>query len=172
MALTVLIGGARSGKSSLAVRLAEADGGPVTFVATGEAIDEEMTDRIARHRLERPAHWATVEEPVRLGEALAGIPGPACVVIDCLSLWVANLLERPAGEIEREATDVAALAASRMGRTIAVSNEVGLGVVPPTPLGRAYRDVLGRVNTIWAGAAAESFFVVAGRVIRLEAPDA
>jgi adenosylcobinamide kinase/adenosylcobinamide-phosphate guanylyltransferase len=169
MGLIVLIGGARSGKSRLAIRLAGEQGGAVVFIATGEAGDEEMADRIARHRAERPAGWQTIEEPVMLGEALAAAPADACIVVDCLSLWVANLIERrPAEEIEAEATTAARLAAGRGGTTIAVTNEVGLGVVPASPLGRAYRDVLGRVNGIWAEAASESYLVVAGLALRLQ----
>lgn len=159
MALTFLVGGARSGKSSLALRLAAATAAPVIFVATGEARDGEMADRIARHRAERPATWATVEEPLELHEAVEAAPRDACVVVDCLSLWVANLLEQG-----REPDLRVPL---RDGRTIAVSNEVGLGVVPATPLGRTYRDLLGRVNAAWAAAADEAFFVVAGKALRL-----
>ena len=166
MSLTFLLGGARSGKSSLAVRLAGKSGAPVVFVATGEARDAEMAERIARHRAERPAGWETVEEPLALAAALAAAPGDSCVVVDCLSLWVANLLER-GEEAEEAAAGAAAVAAARPGATIAVSNEVGLGIVPATPLGRRYRDVLGRVNAIWADAAAETFLVVAGRRLRL-----
>jgi adenosyl cobinamide kinase/adenosyl cobinamide phosphate guanylyltransferase len=171
MTLILLLGGARSGKSQRALELAAAATAPVVFLATGEAGDEEMASRIARHRADRPAEWATVEEPVRLLEAVRAAPGPACLVVDCLSLWVANVIDtRGADDVEREARETAAVAAARAGTTIAVSNEVGLGVVPATPLGRAYRDVLGRVNSIWADAAAEAFLVVAGRALRL--PDA
>ena len=164
--LTFLLGGARSGKSSLALRLAAAAGAPVVFVATGEAGDDEMAERIARHRAERPADWTTVEEPRELEAALASAPPDACVVIDCLSLWVANVFESGT-DVERRADAVAAAAAARPGRTIAVSNEVGLGVVPVTPLGRSYRDCLGRVNATWAAHADDAFFVVAGKALRL-----
>ena len=160
MALTFLVGGARSGKSSLAVRLATQTRAPVVFVATGEARDGEMAERIARHRAERPAAWETVEEPLALHEAVASAPPGACVVVDCLSLWVANLLEQG-----REPDLHVPL---RDGPTIAVSNEVGMGIVPATALGRTYRDVLGRVNAAWAAAADEAFLVVAGKALRLE----
>jgi len=159
MSLTVLLGGARSGKSRLAIRLAEASGGAVVFVATGAARDEEMAERIARHRAGRPSGWETVEEPLELHRAVASAPPDACVVVDCLSLWVANLLE--AGREPELDVPV------RPGPTIAVSNEVGLGIVPANALARAYRDVLGRVNAAWAEAADEAFFVVAGKALRL-----
>jgi adenosyl cobinamide kinase/adenosyl cobinamide phosphate guanylyltransferase len=169
VSLTVLLGGARSGKSSLALQLAH-DGGPVTFVATGEARDDEMAARIARHRSERPAGWTTVEEPLELARVVGDVAPAETLVVDCLSLWVANLLERDDPEaVEREAAEIASAAAARPGRTIAISNEVGLGVVPATPLGRLYRDVLGRVNTAWVAAADEALLVVAGRALRLEA---
>jgi adenosylcobinamide kinase/adenosylcobinamide-phosphate guanylyltransferase len=170
MALTFLLGGARSGKSALAVRTASSWSGPVVFVATGTAGDEEMAERIRRHRAERPPGWTTVEEPVQLHEVLRRVPIDACLLVDCLSLWVANLLEAGWQDdaVEEEATAVAAAAASRAALTLVVSNEVGLGVVPETPLGRRYRDVLGRVNTIFAEAASEPLLVVAGRKVRLE----
>jgi adenosylcobinamide kinase/adenosylcobinamide-phosphate guanylyltransferase len=166
MALTVLLGGARSGKSALAVRRAGALGTPVVFVATAEALDDEMSERVARHRAERPAGWSTVEAPVDLGHAPAG----ACAVVDCLSLWVANLvlLGHDEDELVKLASEAAELAAVRPGPTIAVSNEVGMGVVPEYELGRRYRDALGRVNAIWVKRATEAFLVVAGRTLALE----
>lgn len=171
MSLTLLLGGARSGKSSLAVRRAQASGRAVVFVATGEAGDAEMATRIARHRAERPAGWHTAEVPVALGEALAAVDGDACVVVDCLSLWVANLMGRGDGEeaVVGAAQEAASTCAARRAPTLAVSNEVGMGVVPDTPLGRAYRDVLGRVNAVWAACADEALLVVAGRALTLDA---
>jgi adenosyl cobinamide kinase/adenosyl cobinamide phosphate guanylyltransferase len=165
MTLVLLVGGARSGKSTLALERAQAQGGEVVFVATGEAGDEEMAERIELHRRERPAEWATVEEPVELGRAIARAPANATVIVDCLSLWIANVLEL--ADVEEEAERVARAAAARPGLTIAVTNEVGLGIVPDNALGRRYRDVLGRVNAIWAEVADEACFVVAGRTLRL-----
>lgn len=169
MPLTLLLGGAGSGKSALAVRRAAAWGeGPVLFVATAEARDGEMAARIERHRAGRPQAWSTVEEPLDLRGALAGAPEQAFVVIDCLTLWTANALE--AGwsdeQTERVAAEVADLAAARPSPTLVVSNEVGLGLVPPTPLGRRYRDVHARVNRLFA-AAGQAYLVVAGRTLEL-----
>jgi adenosylcobinamide kinase/adenosylcobinamide-phosphate guanylyltransferase len=169
MSLVVLLGGARSGKSELALRLTERADAPVVFVATGEAGDDEMAARIDRHRRERPPSWTTVEEPVELAQALAAIPLTATVIVDCLSLWVSNLIETtPAEQIEAAAAAAAELTAAREGLTIAVSNEVGLGIVPLNALARNYRDVLGRVNASWVASAAEAYFVVAGRALALE----
>jgi adenosyl cobinamide kinase/adenosyl cobinamide phosphate guanylyltransferase len=166
MTLVLYVGGARSGKSRLALERALSSGATVVFLATGEALDDEMADRIARHKAERSAGWETVEEPVELERALADVAPDATVVVDCLSLWVANVFETaPAEELGELA---AARAATRPGLTIAVTNEVGLGIVPDNKLARRYRDVLGRVNATWAAAADESYFVVAGRALRLE----
>ena len=171
MPLTVLLGGARSGKSSLAVARAQALDAPVVFIATAEALDTEMEERVARHRGERDAAWTTVEEPLHPERALAEVPAEACAILDCLSLWVANLVQRDVSEeeIARRSRQAAANAAARPGLTIAVSNEVGMGVVPEFELGRRYRDTLGRVNAAWAQQADEALLVVAGRTLKLEA---
>jgi adenosyl cobinamide kinase/adenosyl cobinamide phosphate guanylyltransferase len=170
VSLVLLLGGARSGKSRHAVRLAGETGLTVVFVATAEARDGEMAERIARHRRERPEAWTTIEEPLELADAVAQAPETSTLVIDCLSLWVANRLEQGSGEEElvAEAAAIGGLAAARTAPTIAVSNEVGLGIVPATELGRRYRDVLGRVNAAWAEAAEEAFLLVAGRLLPLE----
>ena len=169
----LLLGGARSGKSSLAVRLARESGRSVTFVATATPDDEEMAARIARHRAERPPEWTLLEEPVALAGAVGGAAGGAALVVDCLSLWVANVMAAgwSDAEVEREAREAAVSAAARDALTVAVSNEVGLGIVPVDPLARRYRDVLGRVNAAWAAAADRSAFVVAGMVLPLSPPE-
>jgi adenosyl cobinamide kinase/adenosyl cobinamide phosphate guanylyltransferase len=174
MPLVLLIGGARSGKSFLAVRLGRASGRGVVFVATAEPRDDEMAARIRRHRAERPRDWKVVEEPIDLRGAVEKVGPDAFVVVDCLSLWVANLLELgwSPEAIEDEAGVVAVLAAGRKGSTVAVTNEVGLGIVPATPLGRAYRDALGCVNAVWAAAADEAALVVAGRLLPLTPAEA
>ena len=167
--MVFLLGGARSGKSTLAVQLA-AHHRHVTFLATAEPGDDEMRGRIAAHQAERPSTWATVEEPVELRRAIDAVDPASCLVIDCLSLWVSNLLLRgdSTADVEAAARSCAARAAARRGLTIAVTNEVGLGVVPTTPLGRSYRDLLGVVNRIWADASHQAAFVVAGRLLPLE----
>jgi adenosylcobinamide kinase / adenosylcobinamide-phosphate guanylyltransferase len=169
MALTVLLGGARCGKSRLAVELAVRAGGPVTFVATGEPGDEEMAARITSHRAERPAEWLTIEEPHALEAAISAVDPSHTLVVDCLTLWTANALARDGAPepVLEAARSAAALGAAREPLTIAVSNEVGLGIVPMEPLARAYRDLLGSVNRIWVDASAEARFVVAGRGVVL-----
>ena len=171
--LTFLVGGARSGKSRLAVRLATDTGRPVTFIATGEPGDDEMAERIRRHRVERPPAWTTIEEPLDLEAALSKSDAGSIVIVDCLTLWVANLIGRDLSdaEIEHRADSSARLAAAHPGGAVVVSNEVGMGVVPANALARRYADALGRVNSIWADVANAAFLVVAGRALRLDAID-
>lgn len=168
MSLTLLLGGARAGKSALALRRAAATGRSVVFIATAQAGDAEMAERIVRHREERDPRWMTVEEPGDLGGALRAAPAEACVIVDCLTLWVANQLDRDDEEIARRGLEAAELAAGRAGPTIAVSNEVGMGVVPASAVGRRYRDLLGRVNAVWAARAEAAALVVAGRPLWLD----
>lgn len=160
--LVLLLGGARSGKSRLAQRMA----GPfTTLIATAEARDEEMAERIARHQRERPLTWETLEEPLDLAGALwrarYGV-----VVVDCLTLWVANLLEAGLDPLKEAERFLQAVEESGK-RVIAVSNEVGLGIVPDNPLARRYRDLLGEVNARLAREAQEVYLLVAGRPLRL-----
>ncbi len=171
MTLALFFGGARSGKSHLAVHLAREFEGEVVFVATGWAGDGEMRERIAKHRSERPSHWRTVEEPVHLERAIRGLDDNACVIVDCLSMWLSNRLEHGTdADVLAEAAAAAAASSARAGPTIAVSIEVGLGIVPMHPVGRRYRDLLGEVNAMWVRHAQSAFFVLGGRAIRLESP--
>ena len=174
MSLLLLIGGARSGKSRLAADIAGEWGGPVTVIATGEARDDEMAERIRMHRERRPRAWTTIEEPVELEAALRSAPGEALAVVDCLTLWVSNLLEKGLGDgdIEGRARSAASLAAARGADTVVVTNEVGSGIVPTNALARRYRDLLGNVNSIWAEHSDNSVLVVAGQILPLSSPSA
>jgi adenosyl cobinamide kinase/adenosyl cobinamide phosphate guanylyltransferase len=171
MGMTLLTGGASSGKSRTAVRLAAASGRPVTLVATAEARDDEMAARIERHRAERPSSWRVLEEPLNLGRAVDGA-GDDVLIVDCLTLWVSNLLGdgRTDDDIVTGARAAADACAERPAATIVITNEVGWGIVPMHPVGRRYRDVLGAVNATFAEAAAQVAVMVAGRAI--VAPDA
>ena len=170
--LTLLVGGARSGKSSAAVRLAARWARPVVAIVTGEPTDEEMAARIARHRDERPDAWETLEEPLDLASALARVPDDAGVILDCLTLWVANAMAAGLedAEVEERARAAATRMAERPGDGVVVSNDVGSGIVPMDPLTRRYRDLLGRVNAIWGEAADHVLLVLAGRAIPLRDP--
>ena len=172
--LTVLTGGARSGKSAAAVAAAATSGAPVTYIATAEPGDDEMAERIQRHRAERPAHWTTLEEPRDLATAVASVDLDATLVIDCLGMWVTNrLLEDPppaSAAVVEEAAGLAGELAARPGLTLVVTNEVGSGVVPATPLGREFRDLLGSVNQAMVRAADAAYLVVAGRLLPLVDP--
>ena len=170
--LTLILGGARSGKSTYAQRLAEDAQLPVLFVATALAFDEEMAARIAAHRAERPAGWQTLEAPHTVGQTIRALPDPGGVVLlDCLTLLANNvLLALPDPEdaqaaqraLDAEIEDLLAAYAESRASWIVVSNEVGLGLVPEYPLGRVYRDVLGRANQRLAQAAGRVLFMVAG----------
>jgi adenosyl cobinamide kinase/adenosyl cobinamide phosphate guanylyltransferase len=170
MPLVLLIGGARSGKSRLAVRMAEEQSALVTFLACAEAGDDEMATKIGRHQRERPDAWQTIEAPLHLPEALAAVPGERCLIVDCLTVWTANRLAAGgAAETLTHAAEAAATAAARPGVTIAVTNEVGLGVHPYSSMGREFRDLLGGVNLAWAELADRAYLVVAGRALALDA---
>ena len=172
--LTFLTGGARSGKSSLAVRMAAASGLPVVFIATARPEgDEEWYERLARHRAERPQGWTTVEEPRELASVIAAAEAGAALIVDCLTLWVANVIdaEFDDGDVEAAAAKAAAAAARRAAPTFVVSNEVGSSIVPVDPAVRRYRDLLGRVNAVFAAAADRAYLTVAGRVLPLLDPD-
>lgn len=189
--LIVCIGGARSGKSSFALELARdhdgtrpgasgdatgdvaGDRGGVTFIATSPTPDDDpdLADRIAAHRAERPPAWRTIEEMTDLDGALRRTDDDF-VVVDCLTLWVSNLMWRgdDDADIVRAADAAAASASGRAATTVVVSNEVGSGVHPASDLGRRYRDLLGRVNQRWVARADRALLLVAGRAIDLRDP--
>ncbi len=172
--LTLVLGGVRAGKSNYAQELAS-DAGRVLFVATAEAGDPEMAARIASHRRTRPVDWDTLEEPVDLAAALPPLLNRYdTVVLDCLTLWVSNLLLEDAGaaptrgDILSETRSLLDVYDDGDASWIVVSNEVGLGVVPATDLGRAYADELGRVNQLVAAEADDVYFVAAGLPLRMK----
>jgi adenosylcobinamide kinase/adenosylcobinamide-phosphate guanylyltransferase len=162
----LVLGGARSGKSRHAQALAEACSGLRVFVATAQAFDAEMVERIARHRADRDAGWRTIEAPLALPDAIAAA-GVGVILVDCLTLWASNLL---LGDADDEAATVALLAAlaATPARVVLVSNEVGWGIVPDNALARRFRDVAGRINQRVAAAADRVDLVVAGLAMRLK----
>jgi adenosylcobinamide kinase/adenosylcobinamide-phosphate guanylyltransferase len=163
--ITLVLGGARSGKSDIAEQLAARAAPPVTYIATGVATDGDMAARIARHRARRPEAWRTVEAGGELAAVVASTPGT--VLIDALGTWVAG--------VPGFGVDTAGLCAAltaRAGATVVVSEEVGLGVHPSTDIGRQFRDALGEVNRAVADVSDDVLLVVAGRVLHLPpAPD-
>jgi adenosylcobinamide kinase/adenosylcobinamide-phosphate guanylyltransferase len=180
--ITLILGGARSGKSTYAEQLAAQCDGSVLYVATAQAWDEEMASRIAAHRAQRPAHWRTLEAPVEVGKAILGAMPADVILLDCLTLLASNVIAPldPADQAvadqalkaEIDALCDAATTVTDTNRTvhwIIVSNEVGLGIVPAYPLGRMYRDALGRANQRLAALADEVFFMVAGLPLTVKA---
>ena len=181
--ITLITGGARSGKSRFAETLA-AQGASVCYVATAEALDEEMAQRIAQHRARRAPQWTTLEAPLNLVAALAGIGHTDTVLVDCLSLWTSNRLLAlgddaapgwwPAvtaleATLSAELRAVLALARQSGWDLVLVTNEVGFGVVPASRLGRAFRDLLGRLGQVAAAEADAVYLVVAGLAVELKA---
>lgn len=169
---TLLVGGARSGKSTLAVQMGERQPAPVTFIATAEPFDDDLRDRVERHRLERPRHWITVECPVHLHTAIGEVPGDHFVIVDCLTVWLGNLFAHlpSAGARGDAAAALCDALRRRGGDIVVVSNEVGMGVHPETEMGRDYRDELGRLNQSVAALADTTLLLVAGRAVRLDDP--
>ena len=160
-ALTFLIGGARSGKSAHAERLVCEQPAPWTYIATAQAFDAEMDERISLHRARRGAGWETVDAPHDLAGAIAAVPDGRPLLVDCLTLWLSNRMLAEV-DFEAESAAVADLLSRPRGRWFVVSNEVGLGIVPDTPLGRRFRDAQGRLNQKIAAAADAVLLMVAG----------
>ncbi len=163
-------GGARSGKSRFALSRARQLGARRVFVATGQALDGEMAERIAAHVRTRGADFRTVEEPLALPEALIAIGGQAdVVVVDCLTLWLSNLVCRGDAEssIARCVDALCAALAHRQFHVLIVTNEVGLGIVPEAPIARLFRDVVGRAHQRLAAIADEIHLAILGTILRL-----
>lgn len=172
--LTLILGGARSGKSRHAEELAAEVGGDVLFVASAQALDAEMRERIEAHQAARPSGWRTLEAATEVGQQIQQAePAPAVVVLDCITLLANNMFSqlesddprslRTGGEnLEHEIDALLQAHRASEAEWIVISNEVGLGLVPAYPLGRVYRDALGRANQRLAAAADEVLFMVAG----------
>ncbi len=179
--MSLILGGARSGKSTFAEQLAAKLGEKVVYIATAEAKDSEMVARIEVHQRERPSHWQTLEIPIQVGKYWQNVSIEADVVLlDCVTLLVTNVLMKNSPDLEnideevvhRAVTDeidglVTAVAQSD-AHWLIVSNEVGLGLVPPYPLGRVYRDALGRANQQLAHAANKVYFMLAGIPMQMQ----
>lgn len=163
--LTLVLGGARSGKSRYAEQLVMRAPAPWTYVATAEAWDEEMRARIEEHRGRRDGRWHTLDAPLALAETVASLKG--ATLIDCLTLWLSNVM-LAGRDVQEECDRLVAALARAPGPLVLVSNEVGLGLVPETPLGRAFRDAQGRLNQQVAAAAERVVFMAAGLPLSLK----
>jgi adenosylcobinamide kinase/adenosylcobinamide-phosphate guanylyltransferase len=169
--VTLILGGARSGKSAYAERLA-ADYSTqnrrgAIYLATAQARDGEMTDRIAQHRARRSTLWETVEAPTDIVTTLTNAPKGVSVLVDCLTLWLSNLMEADR-DLAREFEHLTDCLRSAAGPVILVANEVGLGIVPDNPLARAFRDHAGSLNQTVAACADQVLFIAAGLPMRLK----
>jgi adenosylcobinamide kinase/adenosylcobinamide-phosphate guanylyltransferase len=165
---TLVLGGARSGKSAFAERLVVESKGTRIYLATATAGDHEMRDRIAHHRAQRGNGWRTIEEPLALIDTLAREDRDnTATLVDCLTLWLSNLM-RANKDVEAETRRLAVFLREARGNIVLVSNEVGLGLVPETPLGRAFRDAQGRLNQAVAATVANVAFIAAGLPIWLK----
>ncbi|MBU2621797.1 MAG: bifunctional adenosylcobinamide kinase/adenosylcobinamide-phosphate guanylyltransferase [Proteobacteria bacterium] len=170
--IVLVTGGARSGKSNFALKLAEKLEGKILFLATAEALDEEMGQRIQRHRKQRSNRWNTIEEPIYLGKALRPILGLYnTIVVDCLTLWLSNLLGKyPDHEekITKVTDDFLSCMVEFKGTIIVVSNEVGMGIVPSNSVSRIFRDMAGQFNQKVAQIADEVYLIVSGLPLQLK----
>jgi adenosylcobinamide kinase/adenosylcobinamide-phosphate guanylyltransferase len=166
--VTLVLGGARSGKSAFAEKLVEASGLAPVYLATGQAFDGEMNERIALHQGRRGPQWRTVEEPLELREALLReAAADRVLLVDCLTLWVTNLM-MAGRDIDAECAGAVSVLDELAGPVVLVSNEVGLGIVPDNAMARAFRDHAGRVNQAFASTAQNVFFVAAGLPMQLK----
>jgi len=168
--IRLILGGARSGKSRQAEQWAQATGLDVTYIATAQAHDDEMCERISRHREDRPHHWVTIEEPLQLAPAIVAHQAPdRCLLIDCLTLWVTNQLLANA-DMPAERHELCDALKTAQGTIILVSNETGMGVVPMGELSRRFTDEAGWLNQSIAGLADQVVLMVAGIPMLLKGP--
>jgi adenosylcobinamide kinase/adenosylcobinamide-phosphate guanylyltransferase len=174
--IVLFTGGARSGKSTRAEQYAATRNQPVVYIATAEAGDDEMRARIAQHQRRRPASWVTREAPLAVAAAIAEQASETVVLLDCLSLLVCNLLlaneANPAPAVDAEIAAIVTAVQTRDLTLIVVTNEVGMGIVPAYPLGRQYRDLLGRANQQVAATADEVYLLICGIPLELRALEA
>jgi len=173
--LIFVTGGARSGKSAFALNLANSMGKRKCYLATAQALDSEMEERIARHKAERGLDWDCVEEPLLVANKIEGIKGRYDVILfDCLTLWVSNIMhqapnsELPTSNLHQAVAALISACKTSGSTVIVVSNEVGLGIVPDNSLARQFRDMAGTANQLFAEAADEAYFVVSGIPMRLK----
>ncbi len=165
----LILGGARSGKSAFAQQRALASGLNVIYLATAQAGDAEMAERIARHRAERPGGWGLVEEPLALADALQVRAAPdRCLLVDCLTLWLSNLLVAGDERLDAETRGLLDTIPTLPGQVLLISNEVGQGIVPANPLARRFRDEAGRLHQAVASRCDRVTFVVAGLSLTLK----
>ncbi|HMK56461.1 MAG TPA: bifunctional adenosylcobinamide kinase/adenosylcobinamide-phosphate guanylyltransferase [Dissulfurispiraceae bacterium] len=166
--ITFVLGGSRSGKSSFALSRASKLAGSKAFIATAQAFDEEMKDRIERHKSERPAEWKTFEEPLSVPKLIADAGGRyGVVLVDCLTLWLSNLLMNGT-DVEEEIESLLLSVAPCPSSLFIVSNEVGMGIVPDNALARRFRDMAGTLNRCIAEVADDVFLVVAGIPVKIK----
>lgn len=169
MSAHLILGGARSGKSRHALDLAAAHGGAIELVVTAEILDAEMAQRVARHRAERPAHWRVTEAPRELAAALAARCAEGrCVIVDCLTLWLSNVLCTEPERLESRLDALCAQVAAAPGELLLVSNEVGWSIVPENALARRFRDEQGRLNQRLGALCERVTLVAAGLPLRLK----
>ncbi len=165
----LILGGARSGKSAFAQQRATVSGLSVIYLATAQAGDAEMTERIARHRTERPGDWGLVEEPLALAATLRAHAAPnRCLLVDCLTLWVSNLLAAGDDALATETQALLTGLPTLPGHLLLVSNEVGQGIVPANPLARRFRDEAGRLHQAVADRCDRVSFIIAGLPLTLK----
>jgi len=162
--ITFIIGGARSGKSKLAIKLAREAKNRVCFIATCRPEDYEMRIRVRRHKSSRPNSWRTIEEPRNLTRAIRKAANSKCVIIDCITLWISNLIISGMNkkEILKMTSEVISAIKKFKLNALIVSNEVGLGIVPDNRVARDFRDIAGEVNQLFAQKADKVYFVVSG----------